>query len=323
MNPRFVLTLLVAGTFVGVACGGGATDSPTGGVEALSACSFSVTQNTYDGPNYWGTIAIKNTGSASVTGFTVEFDVPSGAHCTNDTVPSGATLSPLTGSGSSANTVSNHCKFAWAGSTLKEGASKTFNYSTDSTTFSAASNVAASAPSCSSGSGGDGSTTLSGVYITWYGFNDNSCQIESEHNCNTIAYPKSDGYPVLHDIATEGTGTYSDPSTFATAADDSGKNAEFAPGTIIYVPEVRKYFIMEDQCYECGQEWSAQKSYHVDLWMGPSYGSNNDSLMSCEDQLTLGEAYHGTGQIVINPPSNLAVDTTPLFTNDQCTAKTY
>jgi hypothetical protein len=175
----------------------------------------------------------------------------------------------------------------------------------------------------SDGGSGGGGTTIDGVYITWYGFNDNSCQEESQHNCNIIACPKSDGYPVRHDVATEGSGRYADPITFATAADDWGKNAEFAPGTIIYVPAVRKYFIMEDQCYECGQEWSAKKSYQVDLWMGPSYGSDDASLMACEEKLTLGSAYHGTGRIVVDPPATLPVDATPLFTDDRCTAHTY
>jgi hypothetical protein len=146
-----------------------------------------------------------------------------------------------------------------------------------------------------------GSKTFTKVYVTWYGFNDNSCQIETQHHCNTIAFPKSDGFPVAHQIATEGKGTYADPSTFATAARDSGAPAELAPGTRIYVPEVRKYFIMEDQCYECGKEWfGSRRSYHVDLWMGPSCGSDSSALTDCEDTLTLGAAYHGTGTIIAN-----------------------
>src|SRR5262249_25274081 len=67
--------------------------------DELTACSFSTTHNSYDGPNFWGTITVKNNGPGSTTGFSVAFDVPSGAHCTNDAVPSGATLSPLNGSG--------------------------------------------------------------------------------------------------------------------------------------------------------------------------------------------------------------------------------
>jgi hypothetical protein len=124
--------------------------------EGFSACSSKVTKNVYDGPNYWGTIAIQNSGSVEWSGYSVGFDVQSGAHCTNDAVPSGAKLSPLSGSGSSAHTTSNHCVFTWAGSTLGAGASKTFNYSTDSTGFSAAQNVVASAASCGGSGGGGG-----------------------------------------------------------------------------------------------------------------------------------------------------------------------
>jgi hypothetical protein len=171
--------------------------------------------------------------------------------------------------------------------------------------------------------GSTGGMTVNNVYITWYGFNDNSCQVESQHNCNTIAYPQSAGYQTAHEIGTEGKGTYDDPSTFATAMSDDGSSGEIPVGTIIYVPEVRKYFIMEDQCFECGQEWAQGMNWHVDLWMGPSYGSAQQQLISCEDSLTVGATNAGTGTIIIDPPADLPVDTNPLFTNDTCTAHTY
>jgi hypothetical protein len=84
---------------------------------------------------------------------TVEFDVPSGKHCTNepDSVPSGATLSPLTGSGSSAHTLSNHYVFTWNTSTvLASGVLKTFNDSTDSnaSSFTSATSLVASDSIC-------------------------------------------------------------------------------------------------------------------------------------------------------------------------------
>ncbi|HEY2517196.1 MAG TPA: hypothetical protein VGI39_40265 [Polyangiaceae bacterium] len=129
-----------------------------------AACSSTLKTNTYDGPNYWGTISFAN-GSKAVTGIQVDFDVPSGAHCTNDTVPSGAKLSPLKGSGSSAATTSNHCTFTWAGASLGSGATKSFNYSTDSSSFSSASHLKVSFTSCGgsgSSSGGSGSGSGSG-----------------------------------------------------------------------------------------------------------------------------------------------------------------
>jgi len=172
-------------------------------------------------------------------------------------------------------------------------------------------------------------TAIKSVYITWYGFNDNSCQVESQHNCNTIAYPKGDGFPTRHDEAVEGSGTYDDPITFATACGDDGKTGcEFLPGTRIYVPLVRKYFIMEDQCAECGTDWitsPVHTFYHADLWMGPSVSSSDPgALNDCEDSLTLGAPRKGTGMIVVDPPPSYPVDTTTLFTAaNVCTAVTY
>src|SRR6185369_17906385 len=126
---RAPMTALALGTALLLGC----SDVDQGDVsEGFSACLSKVTQNVYDGPNYWGTITIQNSGSAAWSGFSVSFDVPGGAHCTNDAVPSGAKLSPLSGSGSSAHTTGSHCVFTWASSSVGAGASKTFNYSTDS-----------------------------------------------------------------------------------------------------------------------------------------------------------------------------------------------
>jgi uncharacterized repeat protein (TIGR01451 family) len=93
-----------------------------------------VNKNSYDGATYWGTITFTNNGPASASNYKVEFDVPAGVHCTNDSVPAGVVLSPLTGSGTSAYTSSNHCVYTWtAGVTpLAPAVSWTFYYSTDS-----------------------------------------------------------------------------------------------------------------------------------------------------------------------------------------------
>jgi hypothetical protein len=104
---------------------------------------FSITTNKYDGPNWWGTVSFKNNNSTNCSPIQVSFDVPSGVHCTADAVPSAATLAPLSGSGTSAHTSSNHCLFTWPNLKLAPGASKTFNFSTDSSSssFKAATNV--------------------------------------------------------------------------------------------------------------------------------------------------------------------------------------
>jgi len=136
------------------------------------------------------------------------------------------------------------------------------------------------------------STTVNDVYITSYGYNDNGDSSE-------IAYPN-----VKHGKAEETNGEYSNPSTFATSS-------EFAPGTIIYVPKLKKYYIMEDECAECDSDWKKGK-HHVDLFIGPD-SKSGDSLYDCEDAIT-----ESSGTIIVNPASNLAVDTTKIYTDGKC-----
>jgi hypothetical protein len=194
------------------------------------------------------------------------------------------------------------------------------------------------------------------VYISYYGFNDNSCATEAQHGCNDIAYPApqatSTAHPnagnIKHGEATEGTGTYDDPITAASSADtdprsptaanpvhqfESSGGATLSPGTRIYNPEVKKYFIMEDSCIECGDEYACIVSpedtddgkapkdcvpgtnLHIDFWMGPEYSTDSNDLATCEDNSTVGNDWTGGGgQVVVNPPDNLPVVTTKLYT---------
>jgi hypothetical protein len=330
--------------------------------QGLSACSFHIHSNTYSGPDYWGTIDFVNTGASALTNPTISFTVPGGVTCDYD--PSGwkHTQSGATCTYSTTKSLS-----------IAAGASYTFNYSTDSSSSWKAGSVEVTSASCgggsatsSSSSGGTTSSTstssstsassssssggtaacgcdgMSGcavwenVYITWYGYNDNSCGSESQHGCNDIANPGLG--PKKHSGATAGAGTYDDPST-AAASDttDSGHVFEAAggvtlkPGTMIYNPEVQQYFIMEDSCLECGDEYScklssddtddpkppagcqAGKNLHIDFWMGPNTGSQPGSLQTCEDNATIGNPYAGTGVVIVNPPPNLPVKTGLLY----------
>ena len=111
-------------------------------------------------------------------------------------------------------------------------------------------------------------------------------------------------YPILHPTAA-GTGTATDPITFAT------DQRELPPGTRIYHPELRKYFLMEDDCAECDTDWTTHHRAHIDLWAGPA---TTTTVLTCENQLTT----EGRTGIEINPPPTRPVDTTPLF-NEQTT----
>jgi len=144
------------------------------------------------------------------------------------------------------------------------------------------------------------------MMVTSYGFNDN------DPPSADIAYPRSEGNPTRHDRATEGKGTHDDPITFATSSD------ELPIGTLIYVPHVRKYFIMDDDCVPCDSDWADRQQYHVDLWMGPGHESDDSALSDCEDRITRDSA-----EVIVDPSPDLPVDTTPLFANDNCSARLH
>jgi hypothetical protein len=83
---------------------------------------------------------------------------------------------------------------------------------------------------------------------------------------------------------------------------------------------VKKYFIMEDDCQECGEDWSGHgpnggpRLRHIDLWIGGKGGSPFDAI-DCEDALT---HYNADGTpvlepVIANPGSGEVVDNTPLF----------
>ena len=135
-------------------------------------------------------------------------------------------------------------------------------------------------------------STSQNMYVTLYGWPDNS--------------PPGDGTAFGSGHA-GGTGTYSDPVTFATDQD------ELAPGTRVYYPYLHRYFIMQDECVECDQDWANGK-WHIDLWIGGE-GGNTTDVINCEDALTQDSA-----QVIINPSSSEPVDTTPLFDSntDSC-----
>jgi hypothetical protein len=103
-----------------------------------------------------------------------------------------------------------------------------------------------------------------------------------------------------------GSGAYHSPITFAGTTSKT-KSWYIAPHTKIYIKELKKYFIMEDDCEECaGHE-------HIDLWTGPSNYSS-PSLIDCENALTNGNLY----TVIVDPADSYEADTTPFFDGEKC-----
>jgi hypothetical protein len=143
--------------------------------------------------------------------------------------------------------------------------------------------------------------TTHSMYVTYYGWYDNSPP------GGDIAYPKK------HSTA-GGTGTYADPITFAS------DTKELSAGTVIYYAPVKKYFIMEDDCTECDEDWTGHgpdggpNLWHVDLWSGGK-GGNEMLSIDCEDALTQSNA-DGSPKltsVIVNPPSNEPVSGEQIF----------
>jgi hypothetical protein len=126
--------------------------------------------------------------------------------------------------------------------------------------------------------------------VTFYGWPDN------DPAGNGIAYPG------LHAHAA-GTGTFADPITFATDP------TEYAPGTVLFVPYLKRYVVMEDSCAACITDWKSGKR-HIDIWLN-SDGRLDSQVLACENSLTMDRA-----GVELAPPPDRAVDATPLFDPD-------
>ena len=142
------------------------------------------------------------------------------------------------------------------------------------------------------------SKTLNMSY-TFYGWLD-QCPTGSY-----VRYPR----PGSKTQQAQGDGNYSSPITFAGTTKES--DAWYVPPhTKVYIHTLRKYFVMEDACEECG----SSKPYTMDLWMGPSTYSKG--LIECEDNITPDRSHKV--EVIVAPPQGLPVDTTPFYDGETC-----
>ncbi len=146
------------------------------------------------------------------------------------------------------------------------------------------------------------------AYTTGYGWPDNTP-------------PGSDiSDPVLHQVA-GGTGTYGDPITVAVGHTISlGKDTlDYPKGTKFYIPNLRRYFIVEDTCGDGNtpQNGPCHTGYQghawLDVWVG-GVGASSSSVLSCEDTIT------DLHLVIQNPASSYAVTQGPVF-GTSCSAQ--
>ena len=156
--------------------------------------------------------------------------------------------------------------------------------------------------------------------MTFYGYFDNSPP------GTAIAHP------VLHSGA-GGVGTFDDPITFAVAPEVQNK---VPAGTRIYIPSLKKYFIMEDDCTSSGPGGEPVQGQgcdgelqdginEFDLWIdgdphknapdnpGSGSGNNDNNMTNCEDTLTASGV-----TVIMNATDGQPVNTKPLDNDGKC-----
>jgi hypothetical protein len=92
-----------------------------------------------------------------------------------------------------------------------------------------------------------------------------------------------------------------------------GSVPDYPYGTKFYIPNVRRYFVVQDTCAECHVTPSGSSTW-VDMWTGGN-GTNNAGVLACEDAVT------GNHTIIRNPDANRAVVPGALYQGTTCTAQ--
>lgn len=133
-------------------------------------------------------------------------------------------------------------------------------------------------------------------------------------------------HPVLHNTA-GGKGTYTDPVTVAVGHSiiDGKDILDYTKGTKFYVPNVRKYFIVEDTCGDgktpqngpCHSLTKAPPgvSLWLDLWIGGG-SSTRQQADDCMSKVTDGNgAIH---KAILNPRKDYVTVKGDILLNGKC-----
>jgi hypothetical protein len=141
--------------------------------------------------------------------------------------------------------------------------------------------------------------TTTTSFVTGYSYYDNSPP------GNTISNP------VLHQGA-GGVGTYADPTTVAVGIANGAPM--ITPGTRFYIPNLRRYFMVEDTCAACATNVPSGAAFWIDVWVDGST-TTTSAANSCMDALT------GNWKVIENPASNYTVVSGALSKASGCTAQ--
>lgn len=148
--------------------------------------------------------------------------------------------------------------------------------------------------------------TITTAYVTGYTWFDNT-----PPGSATISDP------IIHSVA-DGTGTYADPITVAVGWSTGPTVMDYDPGTIMYMPYLRRYFIVEDKCGDvvppqngpCHDLSTADAgaTTWVDIWID-GQGGTESAVQNCANTIT------GIHTIIINPVSTYPVVSGSVYNN--------
>ena len=169
--------------------------------------------------------------------------------------------------------------------------------------------VCAAAAACGS-DGPESAHRTVNAYITGYSYFDNtppgSARISN---------------PVLRTTA-GGTGTYEDPITVAVGhvRSDGGDTLDWPAGTRFYVPNIRRYLIVEDTCGDgsapqdgpCHTGYPDDAQTWLDIWIGGEGGTDREARR-CMSRIT------GVWTVLVDPVPGLATEPGPVYQPDGCT----
>lgn len=126
--------------------------------------------------------------------------------------------------------------------------------------------------------------------------------------------------PIIHKKA-GGVGTYIDPITVAVGHSiiDGVGTLDYPAGTRFYIPNLRKYFIVEDTCGDgdtpqngpCHTGYPEGSTSWIDIWIDGATGGENETN-KCAEAIT------GIYLIIKNPATNYKVVPGPVFHDGAC-----
>jgi hypothetical protein len=160
--------------------------------------------------------------------------------------------------------------------------------------------------------------TIRTAYTTGYTFFD-----------NTPPGSPAISHPVRHRHAA-GVGTYRNPITIAVGHRiRHGRDIlDYKAGTRMYLPHVRRYFIVEDTCGDgprpqrgpCHDLDTAPRraTTWVDLWVGGKADDRRRAVQRCASKITDGDG-HKVHTIIVRPRRGYPVVRGPLFQDGRCT----